>query len=292
MEFRQLRYFVAVAEEGNIGAAAKRLHVSQPPVTRQIQALERNLGVVLFLRTHRGVELTAAGVTFLEDARRLLDLARTSGERSMAAARGEVGELRVAYFGTSIFRTLPLLLKRFLVVAPSATVSLTQINKEAQIDALLTGAIHIGFSRFFPSHAGITIKNVAKERLFLASAKAHAAAMGKRCELAELRNEPLVLFPRGGRPSFADEVIGIFKRAGIEPHVATIAEDVNAAMALTIAGVGSSVVPESVATIEWPDIAFTELVGSRISVPVSCIYRTGEQAPVLTTFLELLKKGK
>src|SRR3546814_13165122 len=98
MEFLQLRYFIAVAEEGNICAAAGRLHISQPPITRQIQALEQDLGVVLFERTHRGVELTAAGTTFLEDARRLLQVSEISRVSSRAASGGEIGELRVAYF--------------------------------------------------------------------------------------------------------------------------------------------------------------------------------------------------
>src|SRR3546814_1974365 len=98
MEFRQLRYFIAVAEEGNIGAAARRLHISQPPITRQIQALEQDLGVVLFERTHRGVELTAAGTTFLEDARRLLHVSEISRVRRSEEHTSELQSLmRISY---------------------------------------------------------------------------------------------------------------------------------------------------------------------------------------------------
>nr|WP_232355766.1 LysR family transcriptional regulator [Burkholderia sp. M701] len=107
MEFRQLRYFVAAAEEGNVGAAARRLHISQPPVTRQIQALEQHLGVLLFERGARGVRLTPAGAAFLEDARRMLELGRTSVDRSRAASRGEIGQPDVGYLGTAIYQTVP-----------------------------------------------------------------------------------------------------------------------------------------------------------------------------------------
>ncbi|MBO9327758.1 LysR family transcriptional regulator [Achromobacter xylosoxidans] len=288
MEFRQLRYFIAVAEELNIGAAAKRLHISQPPITRQIQALERDLGVPLFQRTHRGVELTAAGVTFLEDARRLLSIADTSRVRSQAASRGEIGELRVAYFGTAVFRTLPRLLRQFLAVTPSATVSLVGMGKKLQIEALQAGTIHVGFGRFYPNQEGMVIRNVTSERLFLGAEKSRAEMLGPRRRLTELRREPLILYPQGDRPSFADEVIGLFKQAKVEPRIAAIVQDVNAALALTMAGVGATVVPESVAAITWPDIGFTELIGTNVTVPVSCIYRSEENPPILSTFLGLL----
>lgn len=289
MEFRQLRYFVAVAEDGNIGAAAKRLHVSQPPVTRQIQALEQNLGVTLFLRTHRGVELTAAGKAFLGDARRLLELAGSSGERSRSAARGELGEVRVAYLGTAIYRRLPLLLKAFLKEVPGATVTLRMMNKGDQIEALRNKRIDIGFGRFYPEEAGITILQITTERLFLAVAQPQVATVGSRPTLAELRNLPLILFPRGGRPSFADEVIGLFKRAGVEPRISAVVEDVNAALALTVAGVGATLVPASVAAIPWPDIQFFDLAEPRAEVPVSCVYRTSDPLPILASFLALLR---
>lgn len=288
MEFRQLRYFIAVAEERNIGAAAKRLHISQPPISRQIQALEQDLGVTLFQRTHRGVELTAAGVTFLQDAQRLLNIADTSRERSQAASRGEIGELRVAYFGTAVFQTLPRLLRRFLAVTPSATISLVGMRKNLQIEALQAGTIHVGFGRFYRNQEGIAIRNVRSERLFLGAEKSRARRLGARRRLTELRQEPLILFPQGDRPSFADEVIGIFKRARVEPRIAAIVQDANAALALTMAGAGVTVVPESVVAIAWPDIGFTELIGTNITVPASCIYRSGDTSPILGTFLSLL----
>ncbi|WP_374063829.1 LysR substrate-binding domain-containing protein [Cupriavidus sp. DF5525] len=288
MEFRQLRYFIAVAEEGNIGAAARRLHISQPPITRQIQALEQDLGVVLFERTHRGVELTAAGTTFLEDARRLLHVTEISRVRSRAASRGEIGELRVAYFGTVVLHTLPLLLRQLLSVAPSATVSLTQMSKNRQIEALDAGTIDIGFGRFYPYQEGVVVRNVTNERLFLGAQKSRARSFGEQVHCSALRNEPLILFPREGRPSFADEVIGVFKRARVEPKVVAIVEDVNAAMALALAGVGVTIVPETVAMISRTDFGFTELVGTKATVPVSCIYRHDHIAPILETFLSLL----
>nr|AGM34767.1 FldR1 [Paraburkholderia fungorum] len=291
MEFRQLKYFIAVAEAGNMAAAAKRLHVSQPPITRQMQALEADLGVVLLERSHRGIELTAAGHAFLEDARRILELAGRSGDRSRAAARGDVGELSVAYFGTPIYRSLPLLLRAFLTSTPTATVSLTHMTKDEQVEGLLAGTIHVGFSRFFPRHPGIEIVNIAQEDLYLAVHRSQSGKFGKTCKLADLRAVELTLFPRGGRPSFADEVIGLFKHAGIEPRIARVVEDATAALALTMAGAAPSIVPASVAAIRWPDIAFARIVGTRVKVPISCIFRKEKQPPILARFVEHVRRS-
>lgn len=289
MEFRQLRYFVAVAESGNIAAAARKLHVSQPPITRQIQALEEDLQVALFVRSHRGVELTPAGTAFLEDARRIVDLSVSSGIRSRSAARGEMGQLNVAYFGTAVLRTVPQLLRAFLAKVPTATCSLVQMSKDAQIQALAEGTIHIGFGRFYPHHPDVKVAHVLEEKLFIASTETIGTRGAKTCRISDLRSHRVVLYPQGGRPNWADAIIGLFKIARIAPNVAGIVEDVNAALALTYAGVGITVVPESVASMRWPGLTFTELGGPRATIPVSCIYRNDSRSPILATFIRLVE---
>lgn len=289
MEFRQLRYFVVVAEERNIGAAAQRLHVSQPPISRQIKALEEELGVVLFLRTSRGVELTAAGEAFLEEASRILADASRAGERSRAAATGEYGQLEVAYFGSAIFQIVPSLLKAFTKQVPEATISLTRLNTQRQIDAVREGRIHVGFSRYYPRDPSVQIERIVDEPLLLASTADENAPREGPVPLSALEGHPIILFPRENRPSIADEVILLLKRAGIEPQVTHITDDVTSGLALTAIGAGSCLVPQSVAAIPWPGVQFNPLAACEITAPLNCAYRHTDAAPILSRFLAAMR---
>jgi DNA-binding transcriptional LysR family regulator len=292
MEFRQLRYFVAAAEEGNVGAAARRLHISQPPVTRQIHALEQHLGVSLFERSARGVQLTPAGAAFLEDARRMLELGRTSVDRSRAASRGEIGQLDIGYLGTAIYQTVPALLHAFTQAVPGATVSLALMSKVRQIEALRAGTIHVGIGRFYPQEPGITVEHLHYERLHIAAGSSVARPLSQDPSLRRLRGESLVLFPKEGRPSFADEVIALMRRAGVEPRVTAIVEDVNAALGLVAAGAGVTLVPASVAAIRRPFVRMMEMTDASAKVPVSLSYLTDSRVPVLRAFLNVARRAK
>ncbi|AQH05940.1 LysR family transcriptional regulator (plasmid) [Burkholderia sp. KK1] len=290
MEFRQLRYFVAAAEEGNIGAAAKRLHISQPPVTRQIHALEQHLGVLLFERGARGVQLTPAGAAFLEDARRMLELGRTSVDRSRAASRGEIGQLDVGYLGTAIYHSLPVLLHAFTQAAPGATLSLSHMLKTRQIEALRAGTIHVGVARFYAQERGISVEHLHYEKLYIAAGPGIAREVSKDPTLLRLQREPFILFPKEGRPSFADEVIASMRRAGSEPRVVAIVDDVTTALGLVAAGVGVTLVPASVAKFRWPFVRMFELADEHARVPVSMAYMADSRVPVLQTFLEIARR--
>ena len=289
MELRQIRYFVAVAEEQNFGAAARRLHISQPPISRQIQQLEHELKVTLFRRTRKGVELTAAGESFLEDARRILSDTKRASERTRAAHRGEIGQLDVAFFGSTVYRIVPELLRRFSAAVPEATISLQRMDKPHQADALREGRIHVGFGRFYAPEPEFTEIRVTNERIYLATAEPALTKRRKPMALEALAKYPMLLFPQSGRPSFADEVMAAFKGAGVEPRVAHVAEDVTSALALTAMGRGSCLVPESVATLSWPDVHFIRLSDPVPDCPVQCIYRTDDPAPILQAFLEVLE---
>ncbi len=136
MDLRHLRYFVAVAEEKNIGRAAVRLHISQPPLTRQIQQLEEDLGVQLFNRTPRGMELTPAGELLLDEARNIRSVVEQATERTQRAGQGKLGRLDIAVFGSGILDAIPKLLLTFSRAFPDVKVVLHNMNKEAQIQAL------------------------------------------------------------------------------------------------------------------------------------------------------------
>lgn len=289
MEIRQLRYFVAVAEAGGFGAAADRLHVSQPPLTRQIQALGRDIGAKLFDRTTRGVELTAAGGVFLDDARQLLALLQRSTRRSRAAANGESGELKVAYFGTAVFEIVPAFTRSFLESFPDATIALSQMAKQSQIESLLSGVVDVGFGRFYRSTAGVTCWNIGNERLQVAVSAPWASRTPPTSTMADLKDIPIILYPRGDRPSFADKVVSLFRTtAGIEPTIAAEVEDVTAALALAAAGMGATLVPASVAHLQWPGITFRALEPQDLTVPVSCIFRENRRAAIVDSALQVV----
>ncbi|MGF6905367.1 DNA-binding transcriptional LysR family regulator [Paraburkholderia sp. GAS348] len=294
MEIRQLKYFVAVAEAGGFGTAAQRLHVSQPPLTRQIQALERDIGAKLFERSARGVELTAAGKVFLDDARQLLALVQRSSRRSQAAARGESGELNLVYFGTAVFETVPAFVRTFLATYSDATISVAHMTKEAQLESLLSGVVDIGFGRFYPVTEGVTSWNIGSETLHVAVADPWDTRVAGARVVADLVDVPIILYPRGDRPSFADKVVSMFRTEGVEPKIAAEVEDVTAALALTAAGTGAALVPASVAHVRWPGVTFIELEPKKLSVPINCVFRTHRRAPIVDSALQvvaLLAKG-
>ncbi|MEM7569336.1 MAG: LysR family transcriptional regulator [Pseudomonadota bacterium] len=281
MELRQLKYFVVVAEEGNFGAAARRLNISQPPITRQIKKLEDELGVVLLKRTPKGAQMTAAGQVFLEGARQALTQIKTSVERSRAAQRGEIGTLEVAYFGSPIYAVLPDLLQAFRRAMPEVRVSLQRLSKSEQIAALKVGQIHMGFGRYYPAEPGIVVEQLLSEGLSVALPESYTDVppVGQRLEL--FKAMPVVLFPRSGRPNFADEVLSILKREGVDPQVADVTEDVRSALTLTAIGEGATIVPGTVTKFAWSGVRFYPLEQLSMECPVSFIYRKGDTSPLL-----------
>ncbi|MCY4427929.1 MAG: LysR family transcriptional regulator [Halieaceae bacterium] len=291
MELRQIRYFVAVAEEGNFSAASRRLFISQPPITRQIQQLEMELGVTLFERTRKGVNLTPAGTAFLSEARQILARTRLAAERSKAAAKGEIGTLEIGYFGSPIYSIIPQCIRTFLSHNPKAGVSLLPVSKRKQPDALKGGLIHVGFGRYYPHTPEIDNQTVTQERIVLAVSSTHSRAGKKEMSPAQIKSERMIVFPKTGRPSFADEVIRLLREQGVEPDVEYEASDLSTAMALTAAGLGVCPVPFSVTQLKWPNVSFLRLRKIMAESPVTCIHLADNPSPLLAAFLDSIKKS-
>ncbi len=286
MELRHLRYFVAVAEHDSIGRAAEHLHMAQPPLTRQIRQLERELGAALFLRTNRGVELTNAGRVFLDDARRVLQLAEQAGDRAQRAGDGAIGRIDIALFGTGIFGVIPVLLKAYRAATPDVTIVLHNMDKEAQLDALEHGTIDVAFNRVVGPQGGVTTEVLLAERLFVAIPDDHPLAARTAVRLAELEAQPLVLFPRGLRPNFIDIVRDACRAVGFEPTVAAEVDDVVHGIALVASGGALCLVPTSGKNLHVPGVVYRPLTHSpTLHVDLCCIYRTNDPSPVLARML-------
>ncbi|HEV7436005.1 MAG TPA: LysR family transcriptional regulator [Pseudorhizobium sp.] len=291
MELRQLRYFLAVAEESNVTAASRRLHVSQPPLTRQIRQLEQELKVTLFTRTSKGVQLTDAGKALLTEARRLLILAEAAKQRSQAAQRGELGRLDIGYFGSTIYSVVPSAIRRFSEAMPDVAVRIHRAGKAEQIAQLRDGRLGIGFARHYSPEPDIECMCVAEEKLFLAAKADNSGYEGEAnpVSLQMIEGRSLVVFPHRDRPSFADQVLGILADERLQPKGIETAEDVFAALAMTMTSDSLCVVPESVARLNWPELQFLPIVDIDASSPVNCIFLRKDRSSVVEAFLATLQ---
>jgi LysR family transcriptional regulator, benzoate and cis,cis-muconate-responsive activator of ben and cat genes len=291
MEFRQLKYFIAVAEELNIGRAATRLHISQPPLTRQIQQLEEEFGAQLFLRTARGVELTQAGETFLRDARNIRDLMEQASERAREAGQGKQGKMDIGIFGSGILDVIPKVLHAFRATHPNVQIALHTMTKKEQIEALRQHRISAGFNRMLAPLPDISSELVMIESIMVAVSESHPLAAKPAILLKELAGQPLILFPSGARPSFIDKIWALCAGEGFEPQVAQEVGDAPTSVALVAAGFGLSLVPEAATSLSVPGVVYRRLANSPDAVvDLSCIYRTDDTSPILQAFLQTIRE--
>jgi DNA-binding transcriptional LysR family regulator len=287
LDIRQLECFIAVAEEGHVGRAAVRLHMSQPPLTRRIARLEKEIGVRLFVRTPLGVTLTEPGEVFLSRAYHIVRLADHAVERTRLADAGHVGQLVVGFFGSTIFDVVPRLLRGFLRTHADVTLVLERAGKDQQADALRDGRMHVGFSRFYPEESGLQVRHIASEPLFIAAPSSHPLLRLADVRVADLRDVDLVVFPAASRPSFADEVSQLGKDAGFRIRVSCEAEDAVTALAYVAAAGLCAVVPQAATNVAMPGVDFAPITDGPPQ-EVSCLYRVGEAPPVLQAFLHYL----
>lgn len=290
VELRHLRYFVCVAEEGTIGRAAERLHITQPPLTRQIAQLERELDTALFVRRPRGVELTNAGRVLLDDARRLLELAELAGERAGRAGRGTTGRIDIALFGTGIFGVIPRLLRSFRADHPDVEVVLHDMSKQEQLDALTHRRIDLAFNRFVPPTTGIATEILLLEALYVAAPDDHPLAARTAVRMIELEDEPMILFPVGPRPSFIDQVRRMCHQAGFSPTVLAEVDGVVHGLTMVATGGGLCLIPRSAINLHLPGVTYRPLHHSpEATVPLACLYREDDRSPVLARLLASMR---
>ena len=260
-ELWQLRYFMAVAERLHFGRAAEALHISQPPLSRAIRALEQRLGVALFARSRRKVELTPEGARFLEEARRLSAQLERAVLELRGMASGEHGRLRVGFVSLADYGALPGLLKRFKSARPGVTLALREMLSPDQAGALAAGELDFGL--LLPPVAGAAQLEhlvVQRERFVAALASRHrlARASGKLA-LGELAGEPFVMVPREIAPGLYDIVTGLAARAGISLNVAQEAIQMQTVVSLVSSGLGVAIVPASVANLGRRGVVYREL---------------------------------
>src|SRR5579875_59331 len=263
MELRQLRYFVAVAEELHFRRAAARLHVSQPPLSQQIAALERELGHRLLDRTRRRVALTAAGESFLRDARLMLAELDVAVSSARAIAAGQSGVLRVTFVGSALVSTVPASVQRFRRARPGVEVGLRERSTVEGLRALRTGAVDVALVRP-PIEPDEQLRTTAvlRERTVAALPEHHPLAQLRRVPLRRLAGQPLVMFPRAQAPGFHDLLMGRLAATGAPPHVVQYAPEMLTIIGLVAAGIGVSPVPASLAHLALDGVTYRPLAGA------------------------------
>ena len=258
IELRLWRQFLALAEELHFGRAALRLHMTQPPLTQAIAHLEVLLGLKLFDRTKRSVQLTAAGAALVPEARDLLARALALPAYARASADGEAGRLRLAFVSTVGFDLLPGWVRAFRERYPKVQLELLEATGDVQLEAFERGEIDAGFMLHSPGFApaGLSRQRISHEQLVVALPEQGSMARQKNPSLDELLTQPLVIFPRRILPSIHDAVFAMYHASGRLPEVAQEAIQMQTIVNLVSAGLGIAWVPESVRQFRRPGVVY------------------------------------
>jgi DNA-binding transcriptional LysR family regulator len=293
-DFRQLRYFVAVAEELSFTRAAQRLHISQPPLSQQIQALEQDLGARLFDRDKRNVALTEPGRILLEQARQILAKAEETRAHVGDAASGFSGVLRLAYtISVTFHRALPQTLLRFRQNAPKVRMQLHEMYSEPQFTALRADQIDAGFVRDEPRHESdaraLRLDVIDYEPLVLAVPCGHRLAGKDSAQLGDLANEVFVSQPRELAATLYDRLVQLGAKAGFHPRIGQQAQQINGLLALVAAGIGLALVPASMRAVQLGGVSYVSLEDPEAYLLLAVASRKDNPSPVLAKFLQIVK---
>ena len=303
MELRHLRYFIAVAEERHMTRAAERLGIQQPPLSMQIRALEQELEVQLFRRQPRGVELTDAGVVFLDRARVILDQVDRALATTRRTARGEQGRVVVGFTSSAPFHPfVPRVIRAFREMSPLVSLVLEESGSSELVQGLNNEDIDAAFIRSpVADVVGLTVRPLLQEKMVVALPKGHPLASGGRKKktaqartaplpLADLAAETFILYKRPGGPGLYDTIITACRAAGFSPHVGQEAPRIISTLNLVAAGLGVSLVPESLRRLQMDGVVYRKLAeNEHLTAPLILACRRGENAAAVQRFIDLVQ---
>ena len=292
LDLRRLRYFIGVAEELHFGRAARRLNLSQPSLSIQVRALERDIGTPLLVRTQRRVELTEAGRALLEDGRRLIDQSAAAVVQARRAATGSVGRLSIGFVSTADYSILPPLVRSFRRKYPGVALKLLELTNDLQEALLLSGELDLGLSVLPTPAPELRTRVVFREPLIAAVPSSYALAIGVLgIRLRNLAHEEFILFPRALSPGLYDLVIAACQRAGFTPSLAQEAIQMQTILGLVAAGLGVAIVPHCMSKLQRSDIRYLALESTDFVVETSALWQAGNEAPALAALLAELPKA-
>jgi DNA-binding transcriptional LysR family regulator len=292
VELRHLRYFVAVAEELNFTRAAARLHIAQPPLSTQIRALENELSAQLFLREKRRVYLTQAGQELLERARLILAQAQSAKEAARAAAAGTTGRLALGFTASAMFtERLPAVIRKFRRTAPRVGLSLREMTSLDQLSALHERSLDVGILRKpdVSPPDGVAVEDWYHAPLVAAIPKDHPLARRRGVRIADLRDQPLITYPREAGIGLYWPVLQLCAKAGFRPHIVREVREPSTMMGLVSAGVGIAIVPFDTQCIQLAGVTYQRLLGRDAVSTLYLAYRPNENDAHVKQLLTALR---
>jgi DNA-binding transcriptional LysR family regulator len=293
IDLKQLRYFLAVAEEKSFSRAAERLHISQPPLSQQIMKLESELGVRLFARTTRTFELTVAGKALMSEAADMLAKMRMTIDTIRQIDRGEVGRLRVGIVGSAMWGPIPSMLEEFQGKYPRVTWTIHEYGPNVQYEALRAKQIDVGFWRE-PKLDDDDLRNdnlrqelCFRENVCVAVNEHHRLAKQESIELIDLAEEPMLTLALD-KSAFPRYLVQCCVDAGFQPTIFQEASEPQTLLAMVGVGLGVTLVPETTSRIGWPGVVFLPIRSNPPSANLYIAYTTLDDAPVVRAFLNIL----
>jgi DNA-binding transcriptional LysR family regulator len=286
MELRQLKYFLAVAEELHFGRAAEKVHIAQPPLSQQIKALEEELGAKLFLRNSRNVQLTEEGKYFRKEAVEIFDKINNAADTVFRMAKGETGRISVGFMEIAMDSHLPEIIRSFKYDYPDVRVKVSQLGASSQMEKLRTGQLQVGFcSAYKYGLQDLDYKLLFRKQHLLAMPEDHALAAKDSVTLEDVAGERLIIFPRVGHPDLYDSIFAAFHKKNIFPGPAQEVAGISGVTALIAAGMGVSFVPENT-RIQRKGIVTRPLADNFPTMDIYMVWKKGEPTAVVSLFLE------
>nr|WP_294524357.1 LysR family transcriptional regulator [uncultured Rhodopila sp.] len=291
MELRHLRYFVCVAREGSFTRAAEILRIAQPPLSRQMQQLEDELGFVLIERGTRPLHLSEAGRLFYEQAIQVLerfDEMRASVGRLHEAHRDRFS---IGFVASTLYGKLPEVIRNYRAARPDVEIVLLELTSFEQIAALKEGRIDVGFGRIPLDDPAVERQLLRNEKL-IAAVPINHAVLGRKgpLRLADLATEPLIVYPKAPRPSYADQVLALYRDRGLKPPGLYEVRELQTALGLVAAGAGVCLVPASVERLRRDDVTYWPLDQEQVFSPIFMSSRKGDRSPEIALVLKLIRR--
>ncbi|AXQ21655.1 LysR family transcriptional regulator [Acinetobacter wuhouensis] len=287
MELRHLRYFVAVVEEQSFTKAAEKLFIAQPPLSRQIQNLESELGISLFERGSRPLKTTEAGQFFYQHAVKLLSNAEEV--KTMTKRIGLIEKaVTMGFVGSLLYGLLPKIVYMFRQLQPQLKIELVEMSTKDQIQALKEGRIDVGFGRLQISDPAVRRVLLREEPLMLAVHTSHPLADSEGTYFADIEDENLFLYPSHPKPNFSTQVRNLFSEHGLDPKNLKEVREIQLALGLVAAGEGVCVVPESARTIQLPNLKYIPLRDSSAKSPIFMAIRCMDKSEDILSLFDCI----
>lgn len=287
MELRQLRYFVAVAEDLHFARAAERLHIAQQSLSVQIKTLEDELGTPLLARTTRRVELTPAGAAFLEEIRAGLDQIERAAETARRAGRGQIGRLTVGYVSTALYNVLPPTVRLFRERCPEVEIALQEMLPSLLDAGIRSGKVDAGFVGLSDGPAqGLSSVVLCRDRVMVAVPRGHPLEARAGIRATDLAGLPFVMYSRIHKREAFDRIIAICQSYGFSPNIAQEAGSEAAVLGLVAAGVGVAVVVESLCNVRAGEVSYLPLTDPVVEAEFAVTWNDEAASPLVRALVQ------